>query len=337
MPSTRSSWRGPSGWRLSASARPRTAFSGVRTSWLVTARKADLARLEASAACRCASASATSRCSLAFLAFSRVSCRSRSTARPSCAPTWPISASSFSSGSCGSGVKNSSTAATSRRTSTGKASAVHSPASIAADARGNAASCSSRPIQAGAPDCSTRPGSPSPGANERDSDARRNAVRPARSAPRQIEVGAITGPDRERRVRNTWPTGQPVRLQTSSRVRAMASRLVFDWLAALAMVFTSLRSRCRSHSSRRPFSAIASASRRAARSRSSRRCSRSRSASACTQAARAWAPVQRITRWHSWSPWATQTGWLIAMVSPYQSAAPSMKPSARAHIRREER
>ncbi|MNN39591.1 hypothetical protein D3C81_1536380 [compost metagenome] len=82
-PSTSPCCLGESGVRARPSVNPSTAFSGVRTSWLVTARKADLARLAASAATRWASASLTMRSSLALRALASASARLRSITRPS--------------------------------------------------------------------------------------------------------------------------------------------------------------------------------------------------------------------------------------------------------------
>ena len=48
---------------MKASEKPMTAFSGVRSSWLIVARKRDLALFAASAASRARSSSARARCS----------------------------------------------------------------------------------------------------------------------------------------------------------------------------------------------------------------------------------------------------------------------------------
>jgi hypothetical protein len=59
------------------------------------------------------------------------SARVRSMTRPSCRPTLSITVSSGRSGSTDSGLKNSSTACTSRPTRTGKAKAARTPMSRA--------------------------------------------------------------------------------------------------------------------------------------------------------------------------------------------------------------
>ena len=127
---------------------------------------------------------------------SRSWARSRSTTRPSCVPIWPMTSHRAWSNSCGSLVKNSSTAVTSLPTSTGKAKAAARPLSRAALRRGKLSSVVTSVIHAGARVASTRPGSPVPEMNGVAVVASRKAVSRSSSGCTQMLDGVSACPSR---------------------------------------------------------------------------------------------------------------------------------------------
>ena len=127
---------------------PMMPFNGVRISWLIVARKSAFVFVAASAS------------ALAWIKMA--SPRLRSTTRPSCAPTYPMTCNNLASGSIVSVEKNSNTPTTCSPMIIGNPNPAFTPISFACWGLRKMGSWVTSRIQQGFPLANTRPGRPSP-------------------------------------------------------------------------------------------------------------------------------------------------------------------------------